>query len=112
MSLASASALHCRSRRQISRCPFIADSCSGVLWLKKSKRKERKYAKRNLVHEIKKVMALEQLPYVSRVHIGVALQKQKAICKVPVHSRLMQWSSLVMRSVVNTIRIGNDVQKH
>jgi hypothetical protein len=65
-----------------------------------------------LVHEIKKVMALEQLPHVPRVHIGVALQKQKANFKVPVLSRLMQWSALVMRSVVNTIRIGNDVQKH
>ena len=39
-------------------------------------------------------MALEQLLYDLRVHIGVALQKQTASFKVPVRSRQMQRSFL------------------
>ena len=35
---ASTSALHCSKRRQTSRWPPPADQCSGVSWLKKSKR--------------------------------------------------------------------------
>jgi hypothetical protein len=37
-SIASISALHCSKRRATSRWPFSADSCSGVRFLKKSKR--------------------------------------------------------------------------
>jgi hypothetical protein len=38
LSFASTSALHCSKRRQTSRWPFMADKCSGVHRLKKSKR--------------------------------------------------------------------------
>ena len=119
MSFASTSALHCRNRRQVSKYPFIADKCSGVLlyfvsfaftlalhstkrWqsvryppladkcsavssLKKSKRKKNHNTQKEIWFiEQKKVMALEQL-----------------LCVLRVQSR-----------VVDTIRIGNDVQKH
>ncbi len=51
-SIASTFALHCSNRRQISRWPFKALRCSGVRWLKKSKRINKCSASRIKVHEI------------------------------------------------------------